>query len=138
MNSEFLLRNKYIYVDTRLDKNQVTDSVKYIIVEISEREVTYITQNLTFGILNINELEEDVKLGDVYDATTLYFFSDDTYFTQEYIVYDISNDSRRELVDILLSLRKSNRYRDNDSFKRSVDISVICEDASYLKDFFIY
>mgnify|MGYP000860508759 CR=1 FL=1 len=139
MNSKFLFENRYILIDKGLTRYRLFDyGTKYIICEIENDKVGYITQNLTFGIINKLELDVDIVVGTVYNVKEYQFFSDTSDYIQEVLVYDKAIDSRLEMNSILIFLKNSNRYKDNPDFRRNLDISIICEDVSYLKEFFIY
>lgn len=139
MNSKFLFENRYILVDKGLIHYRLFDyGTKYIICEIENDKVGYITQNLTFGIINRLELDVDITLGTVFNVKEYQFFSDNSDYIQEITVYDKVTDSTSEMNTILNFLKNTNRYKDNPDFRRSLDISIICEDVSHLKDFFIY
>lgn len=139
MDLKTLLYNKDIYIDKTLTSytNELVD--RYIVTDVDEF-VMCITQNLNVTFLRKPDLysfdNQKISVGDIYEVRCITFLDSFSMYSQDFMVYEKSNDTQT-LQEIFKILKGSYLYK-NDVFKRSLDISIICEDTSHLKEFFGY
>lgn len=140
MDLKTLLYNRDIYIDKDLITytNELVD--RYIVTDVDEF-VMCITQNLSVTFLRKHDLysfdNQTINVGDIYEVRCITFLDSLSMYSQDFMVYEKSND-KQTLQEIFNILKDSYLYKGDDIFKRSLDISIICEDTSHLKEFFGY
>jgi len=138
MTLKHLLDNKYIYVDPELDCYEETIDCYSVVVEVTKTHVYLINSYLKSEYLMrwaITDDEDDIKPNDIYIRRILSFYdSEKNFYSKDYVTYD--KDDGEYLPEFLTSLKDCWKYKSDIQFRRSVDISIICEDLNYIKEFF--
>ena len=139
MTLKHLLDNKYIYVDPELDRYEETIDCYSVVVEVTKTHVYLINSYLKSEYLMrwaiTDDEDDDIKPNDIYIRRILSFYdSEKNFYSKDYVTYD--KDDGEYLPEFLTSLKDCWKYKSDIQFRRSVDISIICEDLNYIKEFF--